>query len=124
LSKSDCFFTNIYPGLRICETNSGTRLPSSVGFKDTCVQFLRSQIRAMSPRLIVVFGVKAREFVGLNDRENSILRLTRLNSISVESLGETPIMHLSHPSGRGSGLITEAAGLLRTALNQLAKTAA
>jgi uracil-DNA glycosylase len=65
ISPTECFFTNVFMGLRAGTGTTG-EFPGArnADFVDHCQKFLLSQIRALRPTLIVTLGIKAPEILG------------------------------------------------------------
>lgn len=61
----ECFFTNVFLGLRASGKNSG-RFPGrrDPEFVARCLDFLRVQLNVLRPRLILTLGVPAFRFLG------------------------------------------------------------
>ena len=66
ISPTECFFTNVFMGLRAGTATTG-EFPGArnADFVDHCERFLWSQIRAQRPSLIVTLGIKAPEILGV-----------------------------------------------------------
>jgi hypothetical protein len=65
IARSDCFFTNVYMGLREGEATTG-RCPGAGDqpFVAFCKQFLVEQLCALRPSLIITLGINVPPFVG------------------------------------------------------------
>jgi len=103
LPQGDCFFTNVYPALR----HDTKRPRPSPSFRRLCLEFLQKQVCEMTPRLIVAFGTKACDFLGLARQGKSVLRNTTLACPEAMLIERTPVLHLDHPSGRTTALIAK-----------------
>lgn len=64
IQREDCFFTNIYMGLSIGDSNTGPS-PGAKNpeFKRRCESFLAEQIAAQQPRLILTLGRFVPKFI-------------------------------------------------------------
>lgn len=63
IDKKDCFFTNVYMGLKAGEKNTGEFPGARSEFKDRCQLFLTKQIAIQKPRLILTLGTEVPEFI-------------------------------------------------------------
>ncbi len=101
LSRSECFFTNVYAALREGRKNTGGSRRYSK-FLDWCIEFLSAQISMMTPRLIVVFRREACKSVGIIGNEKPDLRVcdTRIGAHINTMVRNVPIVCLWHPSRR------------------------
>ena len=65
ITPVECFFTNAYLGLRAGSNTTG-KFPgaASAPFVNHCLAFLRSQISAQRPRLILTLGVNVPPLIG------------------------------------------------------------
>ena len=90
LDPLECFFTNIYVGLRAGSHPVGA-FPGANDpvFKSWCRAFLYRQIGRMQPRAIIPLGAEARRFFGWPDLEPG--------SVDIEGL-PTRYVCLAHPS--------------------------
>jgi hypothetical protein len=58
ISRSICFHTNLFPGVRIAKKNHGdSTARSDNAFVDRCVDFLDVQIRIIEPRAVILLGM-------------------------------------------------------------------
>lgn len=114
LDPSECFFTNVYMGLRAGSAATGP-FPGArdASFVRHCVGFLETQIRAQRPTLIVTLGVNVPPLLarlspqlsrwanarGLKQLDTSGPVRARVR-IGAEPTVETTVVALTHPSMR------------------------
>jgi uracil-DNA glycosylase len=64
IALTDCFFTNVYMGLRAVGPETG-RFPGAKdpGYADRCATFFRRQIEVARPRIIIALGLEPLRFL-------------------------------------------------------------
>jgi hypothetical protein len=115
ISPRSCFFTNVYMGLR--ETGTTGRYPGSrsAEFVVACQEFLRRQVEAQAPRLILTLGAWVPAFLGTTFAAVSSWRRARsfrdldtvgplIRSAPLTPGLETTVAALVHPSFRAASL--------------------
>ena len=105
VGREECFFTNIYVGLKAGAKPEGAlRLGRGAAFRGWCSSFLEEQVREMRPRAVAVMGVPAWRFVGGMVAELRRWLSPPVPALSIETkLGghSTVAVPLLHPSGQG-----------------------
>jgi hypothetical protein len=114
----DCFFTNVYMGLRKGTKTTGP-FPGRLdrGFREYCKSFLLTQISTQRPTLIVTLGIYVPEFLASLSPQlhqwstkRGLKHLDAVGPVKIEVTFEqlpdfaTTVVALSHPSMRGSNL--------------------
>jgi uracil-DNA glycosylase len=96
-----CFFTNAYVGLIAGEKPTG-RFPGAgdVEFSEWCADFLRLQIEAMQPSVLVTIGADARRFIGGMTPDLGEWRKTSSLRVHQARIGDHSFagIALAHPS--------------------------
>lgn len=106
---ANCFFTNVYVGLKAGDNPTG-RFPGADNpeFRAWCQDFLEEQIRQMRPRVVATLGSDARRFVALMAPELASWATARNPPPCVgrATLGgwQTAAVSLLHPSGHHGSL--------------------
>ena len=100
---SDCFFTNVYMGLRARGPETG-RFPGANDrrYADRCVTFFRRQIEVARPRIIVTLGLEPLRFLGRRvfgfRPPDAMSRCDRIYAPLAVAHGETALVALTHPA--------------------------
>lgn len=106
---ANCFFTNVYVGLKAGDDPTG-RFPGADDpeFRAWCQDFLEEQIRVMRPKVVATLGSDARRFVASMAPELAGWATARNPPPGVErpTLGgwQTAAVSLLHPSGHHASL--------------------
>jgi hypothetical protein len=99
----DCFFTNVYMGLRAVGPETG-RFPGANDrrYADRCVTFFRRQIEVARPKIILTLGLEPLRFLGHGvfgfRPPGRMLRCDQIFAPLAVSHGEVALVALTHPA--------------------------
>jgi hypothetical protein len=118
IAPTDCFFTNVFMGLRQGDATTG-RFPGANDevFVAFCERFLIEQLRALRPSLIITLGINVPPLLGRVVPEladwaggrglrflDSVGPVRRAVALSVDPLATANVVALTHPSLRHASI--------------------
>lgn len=105
IDASECFFTNVFVGLRRGSKPEGPLdLGRTADFRDWCTAFLADQIRLIQPRAVAVMGRPAWRFMGRMSADLSgwLDRDVRAEPVRADLAGVVTVaVPMLHTSGQG-----------------------